>query len=91
MKEFKVTPFICGAPLAIILFVLYRYYYVQSWSLITLLAIGVFVLNLTILVIIDRFLILWVKLKYLWYIETLIIAIFVLLKAWESFLLWPLL
>lgn len=55
--------------------------YVQSWSLITLLAIGAFVLNLTILVIIDRFLILWIKLKYLWYIKTLIIAIFVLLKA----------
>ena len=90
MKNFKVTPFVCAAPLAIVSFILYRCYCVGSWPLITLMAIVVFTLNIIILVVVDRFLVLWIKQKYLWCIEIAVIVTFILLKAWKSFLIWPL-
>lgn len=88
MKKLKLTPFVCCAPLAILLFLLYRYYCV-SWTPGALFVIGSFILNISILVLIDRFLVLWIKQKYLWGIEIVIILLLILLKAWKSFLLWP--
>lgn len=89
MKKIKITPILCCAPLAVLVFPVYRYYCVP-WTPFALLAIGVFTLNMGILVLIDRWLVLWVRLWILCLAEAGVILLLILLKAWKSFLLWPL-
>lgn len=84
----KLTPFICCAPLAVLSFLIYRYYCVHS-SPLGIFAICAFIFNVGVLVLIDRFLVLWINKKILCVIEVFVIAILVLMKAWTNILLWP--
>lgn len=84
----KITPFLFFAPLSIISFVIYRYYCVP-WTPLGVLAICAFIFNIGVLILIDRFLVLWVNKKILYFIEAFVIIILILLKAWKNILLWP--
>lgn len=84
----KITPILVCAPLSVISFLIYRYYCVH-WTPLEIFAICAFIFDIGILVLIDRFLVLWINKKVLCFIEAFVIIILILLKAWDNILLWP--
>ena len=74
MRKIKWTPILVLFPILIIAFILYMIYY-STWTPFSLPAIFVFIFVTCVTLFVDRILILWIKLKVIWFSEIVIITI----------------
>ena len=74
MRKIKWTPIIVLFPILMIAFILNIIYY-STWTPFSLPAIFVFMFIMCVTLFVDRILVLWIKLKVIWFSEIVIITI----------------